>query len=399
MYRRPSLLLVAWLVLSTTGLTAPDKSSASSILEFHLAPDTAKWLSIDSVLWPVAVVPLRIEGHEVLGIVDSGAGLTVLSDSLARALSLGEGRAARARGAGGDRASRLIEGVALQIGGVALADRRVVAVDLSEVRRATGLPITAIIGADVFRDFVLDVDYPRRRMRLHEGRGWFYDGAGTEHPVRSAGGQWQLPGRLEGGPATVFDIDTGSDETLTVYAAYAEEHGLLAQRQTAEMLQAGIGGNRIVRAGTLARIQVAGYSLEDVPVVFDQGRPGAMADRSGGGNLGAGILSRFRVIFDVPHGRLVLEPADLEAPFPRDRSGLQVRWSGDHLEVVHVVPGSPAAETGWEAGDRIVAVDGVSIGPGARSELEGWNEQPEGTRVILIDGAGRRRVLKLRDYY
>lgn len=397
--RLPWLVMVPWFVLAAGALALPNPAPGSSRLDFHFAADTAEWLSIDSELWPLVLVPLRVEGVPALGIVDSGAGLTVLSDSLARELSLTEGQAARARGAGGERSARLVEGVDLQFGALALTDRRVVAVDLSGVRRATGLPVMAIVGADVFREFVVDLDYPRRRMRLRDPRAWTYEGSGTVVPARSSGGQWRLSGSLEGEPETAFDIDTGSDETLTVYAAYAEEHGLLDHRETVEMVQAGIGGTRSVRAGTVARIEVAGYPLQDVPIVFDEGRVGAMADRVNGGNLGAGILSRFRVIFDVPHDRIVLEPGDLQAPFPRDRSGLQARWTGEHLEVVHVAPGSPAAEAGWEVGDRIVSIDGMEVGPDTRLELRGWNERPEGTRVTLVDASGQRRVMELRDYY
>jgi hypothetical protein len=46
------------------------------------------------------------------------------------------------------------------------------------------------------------------------------------------------------------------------------------------------------------------------------------------GNLGANILSRFRIVFDYSRSCLWLEPGlDLGAPFPKDESGRFLQWA------------------------------------------------------------------------
>ena len=67
--------------------------------------------------------------------------------------------------------------------------------------------------------------------------------------------------------------------------------------------------------------------------------------------------------------------------------------------MVQVIPGTFAAEGGWEAGDRIVSIEGVRVSPDTRFELRGRIERPEGTRVTFVDASGQRRFIELRDSY
>ena len=67
--------------------------------------------------------------------------------------------------------------------------------------------------------------------------------------------------------------------------------------------------------------------------------------------------------------------------------------------MVRVIPGSPAAEVGWEAGVRIVSIDGVRVSPDTRLELRGRNERPGGIWVTLVDASAQRRSIELRGSY
>ena len=118
------------------------------------------------------------------------------------------------------------------------------------------------------------------------------------------------------------------------------------------------------------------------------------------GNLGAGILSRFRVVFDYSRSCLWLEPGpDLGAPFPKDRSGLALQWGDGALTVEFVAPASPAAEAGWKEGERLAALDGEPAGENWWKTFTKFAEAKAGTeaRFTLADGTERKLVLK--EYY
>jgi hypothetical protein len=78
------------------------------------------------------------------------------------------------------------------------------------------------------------------------------------------------------------------------------------------------------------------------------------------GTIGSGILKRFRLTFDYPRRRMLLqqEPSR-DVPDEADRSGLWLGRSGSDFEVLDVVPNSPAARSNMRKGDIVTAVDGV----------------------------------------
>lgn len=178
---------------------------------------------------------------------------------------------------------------------------------------------------------------------------------------------------------------------------------MLSGRTLSEAKTGGVGGFSITKTGTLRSVTLAGFEIPDVPVSFHtENVKGAFDTRRQAGNLGAGLLNRFRVLFDYGNDKLWLEPGPLPgftAPLPRDRSGLQFELDGVELVVVFVAPGSPAKEAGWVEGERVRALDGESVGPDWWRIVAGWMSAPDGTMARLTLADGRDRTLRLRAYY
>ncbi len=95
---------------------------------------------------------------------------------------------------------------------------------------------------------------------------------------------------------------------------------------------------------------------------FAQSTKGALANKDLTGNIGGGILRRFKVIFDYQNRRMVLEPnSRLTEPFEFDMSGTVLTAEGaglDSFKIFYVTENSPAAEAGLRVGDVITAIDG-----------------------------------------
>jgi C-terminal processing protease CtpA/Prc len=108
---------------------------------------------------------------------------------------------------------------------------------------------------------------------------------------------------------------------------------------------------------------LAGTTFIHVPVSVSDSHAGAFASRSLAGNLGTGILSRFRVTFDYRAHTLTFSPnPNADAPFRSDRTGLSVtQKDAREITVLSVMAGSPAETAGVLAGDTIVGVNGVSV--------------------------------------
>lgn len=108
---------------------------------------------------------------------------------------------------------------------------------------------------------------------------------------------------------------------------------------------------------------LAGEDFSNVPLELSHTTKGAFASRSIAGNIGAALLSRFRITFDYKDRTVTLVPAsDVNRPFRSDMTGLSLdQQTPDALIMLAVAPGSPAAEVGIKANDRIVSIDGRSI--------------------------------------
>ncbi len=88
-------------------------------------------------------------------------------------------------------------------------------------------------------------------------------------------------------------------------------------------------------------------------------KSGAYADPTVSGSIGTGILKRFRVAFDYPNRRIVLEPTralDIADRF--DAAGLWLGRGDGGFRVFDVIGASPAMEAGLRTGDVVTAIDG-----------------------------------------
>ena len=133
--------------------------------------------------------------------------------------------------------------------------------------------------------------------------------------------------------------------------------------------------------------------------------PGEGGIRHGGdiaGNLGAGILTRFRLIFDFTRNRLHVEPGpDWDTqPFKRNRLGVATDYVEGQVRVMHVAQGSPAEEAGIKAGDAIATVNGEPLTEATRTiTIREVSRAPAGTMVTLELTDGRELRIELAEYY
>ena len=195
----------------------------------------------------------------------------------------------------------------------------------------------------------------------------------------------------EGDPvAAQVVVDLGASHAISLNQG---EGGRLAPPPGAidAPLGRGLSGIVLGKVGRLRRLEIGTFAFENVVASFPIGEhqhPGGFPFRDG--NLGAEILKRFRVSFDYPSSRLVLEKAKgYDKPFEREMAGIGFDWTKDkHVVISTVLSGSPAETAGLQAGDDILAIDGLTVAELAENGLR---------RVLLADGKEVRFTLKRGD--
>jgi hypothetical protein len=228
-----------------------------------------------------------VVGAEVMGvsgdyILDTATPHTVLADSQANAAGF---------------AKTALNGE-VRLAGVTLRDRPV-AVEVVDLRTgALPTPIAGIIGADVLRDFVLDVDFKPCRIRLSRRASRPF-AATTSLPMAWVAGRPVVRAAISDGPhafAGAFTPGTGADTAVRISDALARAPGAPKPK---ELYPYGVAFPR------LRALSFAGRLSENLPAGLVKAEDPELA-----GPLGAPLLSHWRLRFDFPAGRLLLAAAE-----------------------------------------------------------------------------------------
>ena len=339
----------------------------------------------------------RINGVETPMILDSGAGVTTLNLAFARKIGLTNGQKIEAQGTGGQQDAELYQNVTIEAGNLKLSGATVVAIDLTQIEKAIGRPMPAILGRELFVNSVIGIDFDRNEMTLSPSAGFSAPVGATEVKLKREGTLHYIPISFGGLPPVDAAFDLGNGGALSVSKEYHEAHPLFTSLPFAVSLSGGVGGVHEMKKVTMPKVDLAGFTFSGVPADL-----GALPDGpyAGKANVGIQMFRPFKLTLDLGHDRLWLQRNGKSAEFQRDRSGLFTLLEGDHFNVLHVSPGSPAAKAGLKKGDRLVTIGDVRVGPGFfDGPQSNWSRGMAGTKVQLTKGDGVTVTLTLADYY
>lgn len=247
--------------------------------------------------------------NPVLFLVDTGAGANFIDLEVARRLGLAGQGDVPTLGVGGHARSTFVQVPALRIGDVHLREQSWMASDFGDIRAWFDQPPSAVLGYDFLSRTVLEVDYPARRLRLHDPTHFVAPESGVALPLRMDANVPSIQVSVEGHPGWVH-VDTGSNSALDLAGPFVEANGLLRGRPTEPVggLR-GVGGMALTRRGEVSTLEFGSIRLEDVRTGFNEAERGIFARDDIAGILGAEILSRYRCIFDYPGRTLwLVEP-------------------------------------------------------------------------------------------
>lgn len=348
-------------------------------------------------------VEVKLNGRPYEFLFDTG-GSNVITPTVAHELGLKLEGALQGRGAGEksqDVSLTMVD--RMEIGGAFMNKQQFASIALESFGDIEGKPITGIFGYEVFKRFVVRTDYQANQITLFEPDGFVYRGPGVRVPFQLKESIPTVAGDIDGVPG-MFDLDTGSRSSIDLMAPFVAKNNLTARYQA--KVQGvngwGVGGparSWIVRGH---RLTLGGVWV-DAPVVgLTQAKTGALADQYSAGNVGAGVLKKFNIVWDYGHLQIFFERnAHYNDPDVFNRAGIWANLGGGGFEVIDVFAGSPAAEAGLKVGDHIVAVDGkqaqreLSL-PDFRTRMK---EAP-GTKLTLDVMRGGQKlqiVVTLRD--
>jgi hypothetical protein len=267
------------------------------------------------------VVPVKVNGQATVDFVlDTGASLVALIEGPGTAGLRLDMSGVQRLGAEGDLAAPVgarQDGLTLTLGdttrGVTLHGQTALALPLASLgckgEGTPAPPFGGVLGYDLFRRYVVEVDRDRGVVVLHDPETYAYAGEGTVVPaplsarqpflqaeVRAPGSDAPYTARLHVDTGAGIDVTLlpGTHPSITVPAGGAVKEACF------------VGGLARYQTGTSAALSLAGGPQAETPVEYALGKEVVASGQHG--RIGARFLARYNVVIDYARERLVLTP-------------------------------------------------------------------------------------------
>lgn len=255
----------------------------------------------EGLLWVQVRVRDRQEPLHFL--LDSGAEVSVINLDTAKRLGLSLAPKVRVRGVHTSMTGYWPQPLSASANNVVLPSR-LLALDLSKLSRACERSVDGLIGADFFRDRIVQIDFSAQKVRLLNSNEVRLSSASLPLEVRSCG--MRVEASINGGKRQWLRLDTGCATPLQWVAS------MVRPEKCSGKVAIGLAKLNIPQKRT--KVSLGGHTFPDVPTGIHQTAifPGEA------GLLGNGLLARFSVVtIDAKSGHLILDGLTSATAFTR----------------------------------------------------------------------------------
>ena len=353
----------------------------------------------------IVLIPLRINGSfEMNFILDTGVKTTILTEAvIASFLDLSSTDNVKIHGLGeGDPIiATIAKNVAISLpNGVNGKGMNVVVLppDLISYSGMFGRPVYGIIGYEVFGQFVVEIDYKHKFIKLHDPFSYKARKKYTSVPIKIIKSKPYTTATMTDFAGTEIKktwlLDTGASTAITLF----DKDLSVPDNSVRAFLGKGLSGNVYGQLARAPRFELAEFVFEEIIAGYPDTTSLNLLPKDvlWYGNIGSEILSRFRVIFDYHRGRMYLKKnSSFKESFDYNVSGLEIISSGaeyDTYIISYVRPNSPADLAGVKVNDEIVAMNGFSLDNFEISDIYGTLSKRAGRFVHLKIKRGERTI-------
>lgn len=380
------------------------------------------------------IMPLEVNGTELSFILDSGVGKPILfnvSDQDSIQINNVSEITIRGLGEGEPIKALSSKNNSFKIGAIKNKDQHLyVVMDKSlNFSPTLGIPVHGIIGYELFRDFVVDINYGKQVIKFYPPDTYDYKKRRKREviPLMIRRKKAYVTANIfinekEDVPVRML-VDTGSSDAIWLFEDDTID---VPEKNYEDFLGKGLGGNIFGKRTKVNSISLAGFSLKDVKAAFPDMNTFNNIKNLGNrnGSVGGEILKRFNIVFDYRNQKMILRKnSNFNKPFHYNLSGIELQHDGvrymsekitnakgaEENESEHtfgnvqillenstrlsLVPeiivsairaGSPAHSAGLQEGDIILAVNGKRVYSYKLQEIMQMLNEKEGKRVRLL---------------
>ncbi|WP_299337227.1 aspartyl protease family protein [uncultured Psychroserpens sp.] len=287
------------------------------------------------------VLPVEINGVKLSFILDSGVSKPILFNiTNTDSLQINNVETIFLRGLGGGESVKALRSKNnfFKIGNAVNINQDIYVVFDQNINFTPrlGVPVHGIIGYDVFKNFVVEINYKSKYINLNRRETYKYKSCKKCESFNLSfyNSKPYIDTEVEIGNKTIpvkLLIDTGSSDALWLFEDDSLGISSSYNNSFHDFLGRGLSGNVYGLRSTTKSLNLKSFKLSDVNVAFPDSTSISFARKFKGrnGSISAEILRRFNLIVDYGNSKITLKKnSNFKASFDYNRSGIVVEQTG-----------------------------------------------------------------------
>lgn len=381
------------------------------------------------------VFPIEVNGRSLNFILDSGVGATLLFNLYAKdSVMLHNKEKVKLQGLGSEESVEAVlsKGNLFTFGNIKGYNQSLYLIldDSFDLSSKLGITVHGIIGYEIFKDFVVEINYGTKRIN-------FYNPDNYKHKICKKCETFDLDFfklkpyikvgvKLDSVSSKTIPvkllIDSGGSDALWLFEN-SHPHILSPKKFFNDFLGEGLSGAVYGKRSKIEALLIGKFELKNPTVSFPDSLSisNALEFEERNGSLGASVLKRFNVAFDYKNKKISLKKGSyFKEPFNYNMSGIELVYNGKQLvkeqnyasigladdkankqntvildynykytfkpsyKIHSIQEGSPAYNAGLIAGDIVIKINGKFTYELSLDEIIGKFFQKENTKISLV---------------
>jgi len=346
-------------------------------------------------------------------ILDTGVRTAILTDkSISDFLNLNYSRTRPIYGAGGKKIidAYIASNVTIELPGVRGNGHAlfVLEEDLLQLRNFLGVDVHGIIGYELFSRFIVEINYARKVLRIHDPKYFRPKKSYQAIPisVEDTKPYFNTVVSIEEGknfPVKLM-IDTGASHAILLFSD-TDQRIVIPSNNLDSYLGRGLSGEIEGKVARINYFDFGDFEIRKPIALFPD--IGSYPDSSNkvqrNGTIGGAVTTRFNIILDFFSEQMFIKKnSKFKESYNFNLSGIVIRAKGrrlDIFEVVDVRENSAGDEAGIEVGDLIIKINRNPTNEMKLDNVTGYFNSKNHRRISLVlerDGKMVYKVIQLK---
>ena len=333
-------------------------------------------------------------------VLDTGAGITVITPELAKAVHAERAGNETAHGTGDKEVAvrtTTLDTVSLGAAKQQNVPTAIIPLPPDLTYQGAYGTIDGIVGSTFLRNYAVSIDIGNLRASFTPTSEFRPPSNVGAVPVAFTKDGLALVTATVNGAEGRFEIDSGNNSNVVLTQAFVAQHNLAGgYRAPMHSLYVGVGGSTDATTIRVRTFSIGGFTVHGVGTDISQSKTSALQNDRLDGNIGYEVLRQFVVTLDYAGARLYLQPG---SQFDTNKTvagtGIIPQRNADGtFGVVSVLDASPASVAGVKPGETILAINGKRTPSMSDADYKSAVGETAGASVTytLRSGSSEREV-------